>query len=84
MLVPRSRLAGAGFKAPQAALVKSHCGERWGKGMPRSMSVVNQRDERKRTADEVSKIKDDVKTGGYLYARISPGETCLLPGRRPA
>ena len=52
--------------------------------MPRSMSVVNQRDERKRTADEVSKIKDDVKTGGYLYARISPWETCLLPGWRPA
>ncbi len=25
---PRSRLAGAGSKAPQAALVKSHCGER--------------------------------------------------------
>ena len=30
------------------------------------------------------KIKDDVKTGGHLYTRISPGETCLLPGRRPA
>ena len=30
------------------------------------------------------KCKDDVKTGGYLYARISPGETCLLPGWRPA
>ena len=84
MLVPRSWLAGAGLKTPQAALVKSHCGERWGKSMPRSMSVVNQRDERKRTADEVSKIKDDVKTGGYLYPRISSGETCLLPGRRPA
>jgi hypothetical protein len=27
-LAPRTRLAGAGFKAPQAALVKSHCGER--------------------------------------------------------
>ena len=27
MLVPRSRLAGAGFKTPQAALVKSHCGD---------------------------------------------------------
>ena len=25
---PRGRLAGAGPKAPQAALVKSHCGER--------------------------------------------------------
>ena len=27
MLVPWSRLAGAGFKTPQVALVKSHCGE---------------------------------------------------------
>jgi hypothetical protein len=84
MLVPRSRLAGAGSKTPQAALVKSHCGERWGKGMARSMSVRDQRDERKRTTEEVSKIKDEVKTGGYLYTRKSPGETCLLPGRRPA
>ncbi len=84
MLVPRSRLAGAGFKTPQAALVKSHCGKRWGKGMPRSMSVMNQRDERKRTTDEVSKIKGDVKTGGYLYTRISSEETCLLSGWRPA
>ncbi len=30
------------------------------------------------------KCKDGVKTGGYLYARISTGETCLLPGWRPA
>ena len=37
------------------------------------MSVGDQRDERKRTTDEVSKIKDGVKTGGYLYARISSG-----------
>src|SRR5271156_5519565 len=28
---PSNRLAGAGFKPPQAALVKSHCGERCGK-----------------------------------------------------
>jgi hypothetical protein len=28
MLLPRSRLAGAGFKTPPAALVKSHCRER--------------------------------------------------------
>ncbi len=27
-LAPRSRLAGAGFKTPQAAVVKSHGGER--------------------------------------------------------
>ena len=30
------------------------------------------------------KDKDDVKTGGCWYSGISPGETCLLPGRRPA
>ena len=48
------------------------------------MSVEDQRDERKRTTDQVSKIKDDLNTGGYLYARISPGETSLLPGRHPA
>jgi hypothetical protein len=30
------------------------------------------------------KLTDDVKTGGYLYTRISPGATCLLSGRRPA
>jgi hypothetical protein len=29
-------------------------------------------------------VKDDVKTGGFLYTRINPGETCLLPGWRPA
>jgi len=37
-----------------------------------SMSVEDQRDERKRTTDQVSKIKDDLNAGGYLYARISP------------
>ena len=52
--------------------------------MPRSMSVEDQRDEHKRTTDEVSKIKGDVKTGGFLYARINPGAACLLPGWRPA
>ncbi len=47
------------------------------------MSVDDQRDERKRTTDQVSKIKDDLNTGGYLYARISPGETSLLSGGHP-
>jgi len=27
---------------------------------------------------------DDVETGGVHYSRMSPGETCLPPGRRPA
>jgi len=30
------------------------------------------------------KYKDDVKTGGYMYPRISSGEACLLSGWRPA
>jgi hypothetical protein len=34
--------------------------------------------------DEVSKTKDGVKTGGLHYTRINPGDTCLLPGWRPA
>ncbi|MGI9570606.1 MAG: hypothetical protein ACR2PH_12945 [Desulfobulbia bacterium] len=34
-MAPRSRLAGAGSKTPQAAVVKSHGGERWGKGPAR-------------------------------------------------
>jgi hypothetical protein len=44
------------------------------------MSVEDQRDERKRSTDEVSKTKDDVKTGGYLYTRISSGETLYCLG----
>ena len=55
MLVPRSRLAGAGFKTPQAAVVKSHGGERLGKVTAVTVAGVAQRDERKRTIDEASK-----------------------------
>jgi hypothetical protein len=52
---------------------------------PRKVSGKVQGDERKRTIDEVSKTSnDDVKPGGLHYSRKSPGETCLLPGRRPA
>ena len=47
------------------------------------MSVEDHRDGRKRTTDQVSKIKDDLNTGGYLYARISSGETSLLSGGHP-
>src|SRR3954463_2521371 len=48
----RSRLSGAGFKPPQAALVKSRCRERWRK---RYRSGVDHGDERERTTDDVSK-----------------------------
>src|SRR4051794_36835799 len=50
----RSRLSGADFKPPQAASVKSHCRERWGKGR-RYLSGVGHGDERERTTDDVSK-----------------------------
>src|SRR5260370_36852201 len=52
---PRSGLAGAGFKPPRAALVKSHCGERRWKRRSRTPSGEVQGDERKQTADDVSK-----------------------------
>jgi hypothetical protein len=56
-----------------------------GKGTAKTVSGEVQGDERKRTTDEVSKTSnDDVETGGLHYSRRSPGETCLLPGRRPA
>ena len=56
-----------------------------GKGMAKTVSGEVQGDERKRTTDEVSKTSnDDVKTGDLHYSRISPGETCLLPGWHPA
>src|SRR3954454_17466954 len=48
----RSRLSGVGFKPRQAASVKSHCRERWGK---RYRSGVDHGDECERTTDDVSK-----------------------------
>jgi hypothetical protein len=42
------------------------------------MSGKDQRDERKRTTDEVSKRKlGDVKTGGFRNVRISQGDNLL-------
>src|SRR4051812_18508560 len=65
----RSRLSGAGFKPPQAALVKSHCRERWRK---RYRSGVDHGDERERTPDDVSK---------HFLATSKPGAG-LSPGTR--
>ena len=31
----------------------------------------------------MSKIREDLNPGGYLFARISPGGTSILPGRHP-
>jgi hypothetical protein len=45
-MASRNRLAGAGCKPPQAAVVKSHGRERYGKGVLEA-SGVDQEDERK-------------------------------------
>ena len=53
----------AGLKPPQAAVVKSHGGERWGKRLGETESGECQEDERKRTTEDMSKRdSDDVKT----------------------
>ena len=54
----------ADLKPPQAAVVKSHGGERWRKRLGWTESGECQEDERKRTTEDMSKRdSDDVKTG---------------------
>jgi hypothetical protein len=43
-----------------------------------------ERGERKRTADEVSKFLDDVKTGGWHCLRDQLGDALIRPERHPA
>ena len=83
-MAPRSRLAEAGSKTPQAAVVKSHGGERWGKGPARQDQLWIRETSTSEPLMRCRKFLGDVKTGGYLYTRISPEDTCLLSGRRPA
>ena len=74
----RSRLAGGGSKLPQAAPVKSRCGERCGKGVRRSASGENQEDERKRTSRrQVEKRSTDIKTGVARLSRDKSGGDLL-------
>jgi hypothetical protein len=55
------------------------------KSRHRIVAGEDQGDERKRTTDEVSKSsKMRSKLVALRSARISPEETCLLSGRRPA
>jgi hypothetical protein len=55
------------------------------KSRQRIVAGEDQGDERKRTTDEVSKSsKMTSKLVALRSARISPEETCLLSGRRPA
>jgi hypothetical protein len=51
----RGRQSGVDLKPPQAALVKSHGGERCGKVGTMIPAGKVERGERKRTVDEVSK-----------------------------
>ena len=83
-MAPRSRLAVAGSKTPQVAVVKSHGGERWGKGPARQDELWIRETSTSEPLMRCRKFMDDVKTGAYLYARISSGDICLLPERRPA
>ena len=55
-----------------------------GKGMAMTMSDEVQGDEEHEPLRRCRKRIDGVKTGGCRYSRISPGRTCLLPGRHPA
>ena len=73
-VAPRSRLAGADFKPPKAALVKSHGGERLGKVTAETVAGMAQRDERKRTIDEASKLtRTRSKLGSDVRSRMSLG-----------
>ena len=60
--VPRSRLAGVGSKPPQAAVVKSHGGERWGKGLPRGDQVGIKETNVSKPLKKCRKRRDGVKT----------------------
>lgn len=72
-MAPRNRLAGAGSKTPQAAVVKSHGGERWGKGPARQDQLWIREASTSEPLMRCRKFLGDVKTGAYLYARISSG-----------
>jgi len=80
----RNRLAGAGCKPPQAALVKSPGRERYGKGTARSCQVRNGKTNASEPLMTRRKRRDDVKTRGSRYSGISSGGIRFLPERRPA
>src|SRR5712692_8535314 len=73
-LALRRRPAGGGVKPPQAALAEDRRGERWGKGAGHA-SGGDREGERERTADDVPKQADDIKTGAVKWARDEPGRS---------
>ncbi len=60
----RSRPAGGGSKPPQAAVVKSHGGERWGKGSARQNQVYVKEANTSEPLIKCRKRRDVVKTRG--------------------
>jgi hypothetical protein len=82
--VLRSRLAGAGFKPPSAALVKSQGGERDGKGVTRSRHVSIKETNASEPSMKCRNSKGEIKTEGIRYFGKNLGETCLLPRWSPA
>jgi hypothetical protein len=74
--VLRSRFAGADFKPPSAALVKSQRGERDGKGV-RKMRQVGVRETN--ASEPLMKCRngiDEIKTEGIRYLGMNLGATC--------
>lgn len=67
--------AGVGLKSPSAALVKSSCREREGKGVVNT-SDVNREDEHQLTIIQVSKLnRRHQNRGGY----VAPGQVHRKP-----
>ena len=80
----RSRLAGAGFKPPGAAVVKRRGGERLGKRRHLRCQVsVEEMSESKPSDDASLILKGAVETGSWRCSRISREDTCLLSRRQP-
>ena len=75
--VLQSRLAGAGFKPPSAALVKSQRGERDGKGMRKVRQVGGRKTNAGCTTDEVSKQYRRHQNRGNSLPRDESGSDLL-------
>ena len=83
-MAPQSRPAGGGSKPPQAAVIKSHGGERYGKGRARPCQVRTRETNKSEPLMTCRKQKGDVKTGGIHCPGTSSAGTCLLAERHPA
>ena len=73
----RSRPAGGGFKPPQAAVIKSHGSERWGKGSARRNQVSVKETNTSEPLITCRKPMDVVKTRGELLTWEESGGDLL-------